>query len=900
MDREKVPNDAAGTTQPDLLACRTRLQMLQRIGGLGYFEWNIRDGNLACSGEFEALYGLDKRGFPCDCDAWLKLVHPEDRQEAEKRIHGALETGSFEAEWRIILPDGSIRWLGGRGSLFRDAAGNPECLVGVHIDITPQKTLEKQLNDSNMFLERVMQSICSAVFVLDRERRFVQLNAAGFDLFGYGCEEIIGRPFHLIFEKMAMQQLEEPLQTVLVHGRRLESLEIDILRKDGSRRTVSLSAMPLVDDVSITGIVGVAADVTERRRTELLLRNSEERYRTMFNSVNDGIFIHCAHNGRILDVNLRAQEMYGYSREEMCGMSVEELSGPGFEQRHALQVMHRVAAGEPELFEWVGRHRSGATFWVEVNLKKVVLEGAERLLAVVRDITERKHALEALRESEEKFRALADNIAQLAWIADAAGNIIWFNKRWYDYTGTTPQENEHGGWQQVQHPEHLDAVVEKLNRCLRAGDFWEDTMPLRGGDGSYRWFLSRAIPIRDERGRVTRWFGTNTDITERREMEESLRSAEERLSLAQQAAGIGMWTWEVGAEHPTFSENYCSVMGIERPPGSFEDFLDMLHPDDRLAVRKQFETAMTEGEQYESEFRVLTEDEPERWIMGRGRVFTDETGRAARISGIVFDITDQKQYEEELKRTMDELARSNRELEQFAYVASHDLKEPLRMIASYVLLLEKKYRGRLDGKADQYIHFAVDGADRMNRLIDGLLSYSRITLRREEFGVVDANGAFAAAVANLEEAIREAGAAVSRDSLPQVRGDETQLAQLLQNLISNGLKYRKKGVSPQVHVTAHREGKVWVFAVQDNGIGIDPEHHERIFQIFQRLHTQEEYAGTGIGLASCKKIVEHHHGRIWLESTPGNGSTFFFSIPLEREPPARNTVRPPPRSEPKK
>lgn len=889
MDEINIPSGTTDKSSPDLLDCRARLQLLQRISGLGYFEWDIQTGALTCSGELELLYGVEKGGFPCSYEGWIALVHPEDRKEAEKRVHQALESGCFEMEWRIVLPDGSVRWLGGRGSLFRNAEGEPERLVSVHFDISTQKSLEKQLNESNMFLERVLQSICSAVFVLDRQLKFVQLNPAGFELFGFDCAEIIGRPFSILLDEETAKEIEAPLHGVLEWGK-LESMELDIIREDGSRRTISLSAQPLMDDGTVTGIVGVATDVTERRQTEQQLRHSEERYRTIFAAVNDGIFIHCAHSGRILDVNLRAQEMYGYNREEMCGMEVVEMSGPGFKQEQALEIMRRVAAGEPELFEWLGRHRNGTAFWVEVNLKKVVLEGAVRLLAVVRDITERKHAVESLQESEGKFRALADNIAQFAWMADPGGRIIWFNKRWHDYTGTTAEEMENEGWQKVQHPAYLTAVKEKLGRCLRTGEPWEDTMPLRGKDGNYRWFLSRAVPIRDDAGRVTRWFGTNTDITERREMEESLRRTEERLSLAQQAAGIGIWSWEVGTEEPTFSTNYFNILGVERQSLSFEDFLDLLHPDDRQSVHDEFIRVLREGGQFEAEFRVQTADGLERWIMGRGRVFTDETGMPQRMTGIISDITEHKQYEDELKTTLDDLARSNRELEQFAYVASHDLKEPLRMVASYLRLLEKKYGERLDEKAGQYIHFAVNGAERMDRLIDGLLRYSRITSRSADFVIVDTNAVFAEAVANLEQSIRESGAEVTRDGLPQVKGDEVQLMMLMQNLIGNALKYRKKGLPPRVHVTAKREGREWVFAVRDNGIGIAPEHHGRIFQIFQRLHTQEEYQGTGIGLASCKKIVEHHRGRIWLESIPGEGSTFFFSIPLERLGPSPSTT----------
>ena len=239
----------------------------------------------------------------------------------------------------------------------------------------------------------------------------------------------------------------------------------------------------------------------------------------------------------------------------------------------------------------------------------------------------------------------------------------------------------------------------------------------------------------------------------------------------------------------------------------------------------------------------------------------------------------------ELKGLVGEVQRSNQDLQQFAYVASHDLQEPLRAVSSYMQLLDARYKEQLDEKARKYIDYAVDGARRMQSLIEGLLQYSRITGEKKR-SPVDVNAAFAAALANVEGTVREAKGEVTADALPTVLGDETQLIQLFQNLIANGLKYRKPGAAPRVHVAARRSDGEWVFSVSDNGIGIEAQHFDKIFQIFQRLHTRDEYPGTGIGLASCKKIVERHGGRMWVESEPGEGSTFYFSIPATqaREP----------------
>ena len=246
---------------------------------------------------------------------------------------------------------------------------------------------------------------------------------------------------------------------------------------------------------------------------------------------------------------------------------------------------------------------------------------------------------------------------------------------------------------------------------------------------------------------------------------------------------------------------------------------------------------------------------------------------AAQVAGAVANA----QSIESLLATQAELARSNAELEQFAYVASHDLQEPLRMVASYVGLLERRYRGKLDADADDFIEFAVDGARRMQALLNGLLDLSRVGTRGREPEPIESEAALRDALINLEQAIADAGAEVSQEPLPTVLGDRIQLTQLFQNLVSNAVKFNASD-RPRVAVTAQRAGSMWEFAVADNGIGIDPAHFDRIFQVFQRLHTRDTYEGTGIGLSVCRKIVERHGGTIWPESAKGQGATFRFTL----------------------
>jgi light-regulated signal transduction histidine kinase (bacteriophytochrome) len=243
------------------------------------------------------------------------------------------------------------------------------------------------------------------------------------------------------------------------------------------------------------------------------------------------------------------------------------------------------------------------------------------------------------------------------------------------------------------------------------------------------------------------------------------------------------------------------------------------------------------------------------------------------------DITERKRMEEALEIHAEKLARSNAELERFAYVASHDLQEPLRMVASFTQLLAKRYSGQLDETADRYIHYAVDGAKRMQQLIADLLAYSRVNNKELDLRQADCEALVVAAMLNLQVAIQENGASVDWDPLPELWVDQAQFVQLFQNLLGNAIKFRRKEEPPRIHISAADSGAEWVISVRDNGIGIDPQHAERVFQIFQRLHTMEEFPGTGIGLAVCKKVVERHGGKIWVESEPGVGSAFRFTIP---------------------
>ena len=319
------------------------------------------------------------------------------------------------------------------------------------------------------------------------------------------------------------------------------------------------------------------------------------------------------------------------------------------------------------------------------------------------------------------------------------------------------------------------------------------------------------------------------------------------------------------------------ILGYEEDELIGRPSLGFVLAEDRDTVRENAVRMLKAGCSLGYEFRIVTKQAKIKWVMETVAPVHYQRKRATL--GSLVDVTERKQVEERLNQITAEMQRSNTELEQFAYVISHDLQEPLRMVSSYTQLLAKRYSNKLDSDADEFIAYAVDGAKRMQTLLHGLLDYSRVGTRGKPFSLVNCEHVVEQAVANLKIAIEESGASVSYDVLPTVMGDEGQLVQLFQNLIGNAIKFRREE-PPKVHIWAGRRDSVVTFSVNDNGIGINPQHSQSIFEIFRRLHTREEYPGTGMGLAICKKIAERHGGHISVQSQPGQGSTFHFSVDM--------------------
>lgn len=356
--------------------------------------------------------------------------------------------------------------------------------------------------------------------------------------------------------------------------------------------------------------------------------------------------------------------------------------------------------------------------------------------------------------------------------------------------------------------------------------------------------------------------------------QEELRESEQRYRMLVEQAGDGIFISDASGRYVQVNDRGCAMLGYTLDELLEKNLRDLIPPEE-IGLHPPRLDELRAGKTVIAERNLMRKDGKLLPVEITGKMLSN-----GQLQGIVRDITERKKAEQELRQLAAELSRSNADLQQFAYIASHDLQEPLRMVASYTQLLARRYKGRLDGDADEFIGFAVDGATRMQALINDLLAYSRVGTRGKPFEPVDCGRVVAQACANLRLAIEESAAAVDAGPLPVVCGDATQLLQLFQNLIANGIKFRG-AEPPRIAIAAERRAGDWLFAVCDNGIGVEPQYAERIFIIFQRLHTRADYPGTGIGLAVCKKIVERHGGTIWVEPAPGRGARFCFTIPHE-------------------
>lgn len=549
--------------------------------------------------------------------------------------------------------------------------------------------------------------------------------------------------------------------------------------------------------------------------------------------------------------------------------------------------------------------------------------------------THLQNAIDALVESENTYRTLVEQIPQNIFMKDKEGVYLSCNHSFAGSLNRTPDQVRGFRDQDLYPANYAEALRKEDEEVLRSGKILDFETQVRVG-GENRWIQKIKAPLKDEIGEMFGLLGVVWDITERkrneaelerhrnhledlvqqrtRELETKNRQLEEeslRRQMAEQqqrasearfrrhfelgAIGMAMTNLETGWIE--VNDQLCQILGYSREELLSMTWVELTHPDDLQPDLEQFQRILSgEIQEYSLEKRFFHKHGQEIHAVISVSCVRLPDGQVDYFVALIQDITARKQAEESLQQTLADLSRSNQELAQFAYVASHDLKEPLRMVSSYVQLLERRYSHQLDQDAREFIQYAVDGATRMQGLINDLLAFSRAGRPEVKLERIEMDQLLDQALANLRGALVETGAEIRRTPLPRLWVEPLPIMQLFQNLVGNAIKFHGPE-PPLIQISAQQIKEGWQFSVNDNGIGIDPNHFNRLFILFRRLHGRDRYPGTGIGLALCKKIVERHGGRIWVESRKGEGSTFFFTLrerdPASSRPPTNDQFLPP-------
>lgn len=802
-------------------------------------------------------------------------VTPQFRKWLRDEVIAASQAPGILQSVRTLGAGAEVRTFEVRSRcLAGDTGGRPMCSV-VLTEITSPKPECTATTECERGAREILDHLPSIVWSVDKDLRFTACGGGLLRAVGSTPDRAIGR---LLTETFGPNGADAA--TVAAHRRALDGETVTYECRWNDRHFHSLVAPLVGDDNEIAGAIGVGLDITERVRDVEEIRRSRDQAECLIQTANV-LIIGLDIDGRVTVFNEAAERSTGYHACDLSGCTWFDLLVPPSERQsvrntfdYLLKSEGRTEFTSPVITRY-GQRR--LVTW----RSSVIRDGGEPvgILSIGQDVTDLMATQERLRDSEERHRTVLASLPQRIFVKDQQGVFVSVNEPFARDFGLRPRD--------LVGRSDFDFFDPQLAEKYRADD--RRVMETRATEtiieanvvhDRQRYVEVVKAPVVTADGSVIGVVGVFTDITDRKRMEEELAHERDLLHTLMTNIPDQIYFKDRESRFTRINPGAAAAIGCSNPDDAVgrNDF--DVHPEELAAeYHADEQRLMQSGEPLIGKLEVQRGGtNKERWMSTTKVPIRDRSGKIVGIAGISRDVSDRIEVEDTLRRTAAELARSNEELQQFAYVASHDLQEPLRMVASYTQLLARRYRDKLDDDGLEFINYAVDGATRMQRLIQDLLAYSRVGTRGDAFEPVPLSRALERALANLKVALEEAGAVITNDPLPTLHGDLSQLAQLFQNLIGNAIKFRREE-SPRVHISAQRQGGDWLISVSDNGIGIEAEYAERIFVIFQRLHGKAEYPGSGIGLSICKKIVARHGGSIWVEGRLGEGSTFHMKFP---------------------
>ncbi|WP_375500352.1 PAS domain S-box protein [uncultured Nostoc sp.] len=856
---------------------------------------------------------------------WGEITPPEYIEVSEQAIEKLRITGSckpFEQEY--ICKDGSQVTV-----LIGFVKQGDRTIIGFVLDLSQRQAAlreqqaalreRKQAEVAQSILQMLLEHVPEGITIAGGppDFRIIANSKLAQELLGRPGESLVGMTSgdyvqsYGVFladgvTRPTLKQL--PLYRATRYGEIIHDEECIIERPDGTRITAIANVVPIRDSQGeIIGAIDCWRDITNRKQMEETLRQRETELRLITDTLP--VLICFVDSEQRYRFNNRAyQEWFGYSAAEIYGKHLWEVLGES-----AYQVVRpyveQVLAGEQATFESQVPYQDGGTRYIHaVYVPQFNQEGTvEGYAALITDISEQQAALReqqaalrernlaeaALRESEARFRQMADTTPIMVWMSGTDTLCNYFNKFWLDFTGRPLEQEMGNGWAEGVHPDDFQRCLDTYINAFDARQKFTMEYRLRRFDGKHCWLLDTGVPRFATTGEFLGYIGSCVDIHDRKLAEEALRDSEERYRILTEVSPQAIWMGDRDSGITYCNQYWSDYSGLTMEQTAGYGWIHIIHPEDRDRVLKTSIEAVANATNYETEIRFRrVSDGSHRWHIVRGLPFRDAAGQIIKWVGIASDIHDRKvaeaalqQLNEMLEQRIQErtaqLEAANKELESFSYSVSHDLRSPLRHIAGFIELLQKRHSSTttLDETSQRYLKIIAETSKQAGILIDELLTFSR--MGRTEMRYININMEQLVEEIKRDLQIQTPGRTINWhiESLPEVQGDPSMLRLVLRNLIDNAVKYSQTRNPTEITVGSTDNENEVVFFVQDNGVGFNMQYVHKLFGVFQRLHSDPKFEGTGVGLANVQRIIHRHNGRVWAEAIVDNGATFYFSLP---------------------
>lgn len=769
--------------------------------------------------------------------------------------------------------------------------------------------------EQELVTKEALQNICDTlpvgIFILDKQGTIVHINPAAKKIWG-GAKDVGPSQFGeykgwWVSSGKRIEAGQWAAARAIATGAASINEEIEIETFTGERKFILNSALPLKDaDGNISGGIIVNEDITERKRSEQECAMHREILERLFSSV-DLLIAYMDRDFNFLKVNRAYAEADGKNPDFYAGKNHFELY-PDSENENIFRKV--IATGEPyyaysKPFVYAEHPERGVTYW-DWSLQPVK-EPSGKVSGIILSLvnvtghkrTEEhlKKAAKDLTESEERLRAILNTMGNAVYMKDLGEKYLFANRSFLK-TINAKEEDVIGKTVQEVFPEEMVSTIQEHDSAaLKSGTTTEFEEHFTLYDGAHV-FLSIRFPLKDREGNPYALCGVSTDITEIKRTEEALIKSEKSLKNAQRLAHIGGCEWDIVNNTLRVSDEVDKIVGLPKDElGDLEDFIGVVHPEDRDVLKKDIENTLYGKMPLSTTYRIIRPDGQERILYTTGEVERDEAGNPLKLGGTAQDITELKRAEaeirklnvelekrveertNELRQAFDELAAANREIETFTYSVAHDLRSPLRLIDGFSTILIKKQKDRIDRDGMDSLERIRGAAKRMGALIDDLLNLSQVAKAEINSVDMDLSAVTSLIAIDLKKADPDRTGVFKITEGAYVRGDEKLIRMVIENLLGNAWKYTSRNKDPYIEfgLEKAKDGKN-IFYVRDNGIGFDMKYARKIFEPFQRLHSSEEFPGTGVGLATVKRIINRHGGRVWAESEPGKGTTVYFTL----------------------